>query len=383
LDKSWSSGLRILLTAYVRFANALAWHCRELAEGLLAAGHEVFVLAQRGSPLAGWLLERGIPHDAGANLNRVTPVDVQEARRLVANTLDHFKPEVLNPHCPPGHLYLSLYRRRHVPGAVLIRTASDPRYPKKNFVNQWLHRTIADGVIVSCHASQRRYLNAFRLRPEKVRVIYPGFEGETFAGNISQTDFRRRYGIDDDAVLLGVVARLSPEKGHRFLLEAFSRIAADFPKAGMLVVGEDAAEQTADDLARFAGKLGIADKIVFAGKLGDVREAMVELAVGVIPSLRSEAICRVALEYMSLGIPIVATDVNILPDIVREGINGWIVPVGRVDNLAAALASALKDETERKRRGAEGKKLALSEFTRMWMVEQTLAFYREARSRAE
>lgn len=383
MDKSWSGGLRILLTAYVRFANALAWQCRELAEGLLAAGHEVFVLAQRESPLAGWLLERGIPHDATANLNRATPVDVQQARRLVANTLDRFKPEVLNPHCPPSHLYLSFYRRRHVPHATLVRTAGDPRPPKKNLVNRWLHQAVADGVIVTCRASQQRYLNAFRLRPDKVRVIYPGFESEAFAGNISRTDLRRRYGIDDNAVLLGAVARLSPEKGHRFFLEAFARIAADFPKARMLVVGEDAAEQTADDLARFARELGIGDRVVFAGKLTDVREAMAELAVGVIPSLRSEAICRVALEYMSFGIPIVATDVNILPDVVRNGINGWIVPAGRVDSLAAALADALKNETERKRRGAEGKKLAVSEFTRTRMVDQTLAFYREARSGGE
>jgi len=349
---------------------------------LLAAGHEVFVLAQRGSPLAGWLLERGIPHDASANLNRVTPIDVQQARRLVAHTLDRFKPEVLNPHCPPGHLYLSLYRRRHVPEAALIRTAGDPRPPKKNLVNRWLHQAVADGVIVTCRASQQRYLNAFRLRPEKVRVIYPGFESEAFAGDISRTNFRQRYGIDDNSVLLGVVARLSPEKGHRFLLEAFARIAADFPRARILVVGEDAAEQTADDLAQYARELRIGDRVVFAGKLEDVREAMAELAVGVIPSLRSEAICRVALEYMSLGIPIVATDVNILPDVVRDGVNGWIVPVGSVDKLAAALADALKNEMERKRRGAEGKRLALSEFTRTLMVDQTLAFYREARSGA-
>ncbi len=262
--------------------------------------------------------------------------------------------------------------------AILIRTVGEPRPPKKNLVNRWLHEKVTDSIIVTCSASRQRYLQGFHLQPEKVQVIYPGFDSETFARYTPSGDFRRRHGIKNDAVLVGVVARLSPEKGHRFLLEAFARISADFSNARLVVAGPNAREQTAGDLKKLSHGLRIPDRVIFTGEVEDVREVMAELSLGLIPSLCSEAICRVALEYMTWGVPIVATDVNILPDIVRDDRNGWIVPVGDGDDLAKALRHALSNEPERKKRGAEGKRMALTEFTRARMVEETLAVYRQA-----
>ncbi len=361
----------------MRFGNALVWQCRELAAGLQEAGHEVFVLAQRDSPLASWLSESKIPYDASTNLNRITLSEVLHGRKLIADTIRRFQPDVLNPHCPPGHLFLSLYGRRHVPGAVFVRTVGEPRSPKKNIMNRWLHETVADGIIVSCHASQQRYLRAFQFQSDKVRVIYPGFNSEAFKQFSPSGSFRQRHRIDKDSVLLGVIARLSPEKGHRFLLEAFAKIHTDFPKAKLIIAGPDASEQTSDDLAEYSKTLGITDKVIFTGKVDDVREVITELTVGVIPSLRSEAICRVALEYMTWGIPIVATDVNILPEVVRDGVNGWMVPVENVEAMAKALRNALENSVEREKRGVLGKELVNSEFSRAQMVKRTLAFYNE------
>ncbi|MFH1010726.1 MAG: glycosyltransferase family 4 protein [bacterium] len=366
----------------MRFANALAWHCREVAAGLLEAGHEVFVLAQRDSPLASWLQRDGIPCDIRANLNRVTPKEVYLAGKVVRDTLRLFRPDVLNPHCPPGHFYLSLHRKRHAPEATLVRTVGEPRPPKRNFVNRRLHQTGADGIIVTCEASRQRYLRRFRLEPEKVQVIYPGFDGKAFANYTPSGKFRQRYGIPNHAKLVGVVARLSPEKGHRVLLEAFSRVHQDFPEARLLIVGADAREQTAKDLAEFARVLHSHQQVIFTGEVADVREVMAELDLAVIPSVRSEAICRVALEYMTWKIPIIATNVNILPEVVRDGVNGWVVPVGDAAALSRALGEALQNESERKKRGAQGRELVLSEFSRARMIERTLDFYRLSGARA-
>ena len=325
-----------------------------------------------------WLAKDRIPHDASANPNRINPHELCRTQKLVRRTLREFRPDVLNPHCPPGHFFLSLNRSRNTPKAVLVRTVGEPRPPKRNFVNRRLHEKAADGIIVTCSASQQRYLRSFHLQPAKVRVIYPGFDSETFARYTPSGNFRSQHGIDKDVLLVGIVARLSPEKGHRSLLEAFARACEDFPDARLVIAGADAREQTARDLGRLAHELQIPDKVIFTGEVEDVREVMAELSLGVISSLRSEAICRVALEYMTWGIPIIATDVNILPDIVRDGVNGWIVPVGNSENLSKALRHALSNEVERIKRGANGKRMALTEFTRARMVEETLALYRQA-----
>ncbi len=327
--------------------------------------------------MASWLHDSRIPHDASANLNRITLGEVLRGRKLITDTIRRFQPDVLNPHCPPGHLFLSLYGRHHAPRAVFVRTVGEPRSPKKNLMNRWLHETVADGIIVSCRASQHRYLRAFQLHSDEVRVIYPGFDSEAFAQFSPSRTFRQRHRIEKETLLLGVIARLSPEKGHRFLLEAFAKIHSDFPQAKLIITGPDAREQTSDDLAEFSKTLGIADKVIFTGKVNDVRDVMAELTIGVIPSLRSEAICRVALEYMTWGIPIVATDVNILPEVVRDGVNGWTVPVGKVEAMANALRNALENSTEREKRGTQGKELVMGEFSRAQMVQQTLAFYND------
>jgi glycosyltransferase involved in cell wall biosynthesis len=362
----------------VRFASALAWHCRELTLGLLESGHEVFVLAQRDSPMALWLQRDGIPCDSSANPNHMTIGELQRTRKVVRETLRRFRPDVLNPHCPPGHFFLSFYRRRHAAGTTLVRTVGEPRPPKTNFVNRWLHEAGADGVIVTCEASRQRYLHSFRLPPEKVQVVHPGFDIESFSHYLSRREFRRHYDIPDGAILVGVIARLSPEKGHRSLLAAFSRIHRDCPDARLIVVGPDAREQTAADLMEYARALGVHEKTIFTGEVEDVREVMTELDLGIIPSVRSEAICRVALEYMTFQIPIIATEINILPEVVRNGVNGWTVPLGDPSAFARALAEALQSESERKRRGAEGKKMVFDEFSRKRMVERTLDFYRLA-----
>ncbi len=123
------------MTAYVRFPNALAWHALEVARGLQHAGHDVLLFCQHASPLAAWTRAAGIAASDDYNLNATHPRDMLGGLAALRRALREYRPDILNPHCPPGHSYLSLARQLDKSRIPLIRTVADPRVPHKNPVN--------------------------------------------------------------------------------------------------------------------------------------------------------------------------------------------------------------------------------------------------------
>jgi len=148
-----------------------------------------------------------------------------------------------------------------------------------------------------------------------------------------------------------------------------------------VIAGHDSRERTRADLAAIANRLGVQQQVTFLGPLDDVRPLLAELDLGIITSTRSEAICRIALEYMSFGIPIVASDVNILPEVVRHGANGWIFPNHDARTLAGHLREILNSPLDRKRRGRVGYELVRNEFSLEHEIRQLTGVFRAAQER--
>ena len=350
--------LRIVITAYVRFGNALAWHALELARGLHEAGHEIRFFCQRGSPLAGWSEGAPFPVNRDLNLNRANPASVWNGLAALRRTLREFCPDVLNPHCPPGHSYLAMARSLERMPIPLIRTVADPRSPNGNLLNARLHLRRTDGFLFTTSSSLRRYVTAFDLGTIPRKVILPGFRSDDFVAGVERGGYRQRFGLGEDQLLIGTVARMSPEKGQEVLLHALQSLDVEERRRVFCVLaGEDCRERGRADLERLARRLGVQSCVAFLGRLDDVRPLMAELDLAVVPSTRSEAVCRVALEYMSFGIPVIASEVNILPEVVRDGDNGWTFRNEDASALADCIRRALLSPTERRARGARGRQL--------------------------
>lgn len=372
--------MRIIISAYVRFPNALAWHALEVCRGLHAAGHHVLLLCQRDSPLASWSQGQLFPVNCDLNLNRLHPRDVARGISELRRTFREFQPDILNPHCPPGHTYFALVRSLEKSEAPLIRTVAEPRPPKRNLLNRRLHEKMTDGVILTTESSHWRYSRIFTLNRAPVRTILPGFRADDFTRNVTKRGYREQLGLRNGQVLAGIVARMSPEKGQEVLLAAMQLLSpADRDRLHCVIAGQDSRERTRLDLQQLAKSLGVQKHVTFLDPLDDVRPLLAELDLGIITSNRSEAVCRIALEYMSFGIPIVASNVNILPEVVRDGINGWIFPNHDAAALAARLREILYDEDERTRRGQKGYALVRDDFSSKHEIEQIVAMYQTAR----
>lgn len=152
-------------------------------------------------------------------------------------------------------------------------------------------------------------------------------------------DLRRRYGLSDDALIVGAVSRFFPVAGTRHLLDAFPRVRAAIPSARLLVVGEGAEREAREAQAL---RLGISPFVIFAGMREDIAAHLRLCDVAVVSST-DDGLSLAAMEALSAGVPLVATRVGGLSSIVRDGENGLLVPPGDADALASAIIRMLRN----------------------------------------
>ena len=172
-----------------------------------------------------------------------------------------------------------------------------------------------------------------------VRLIYNGVDLQRYDHQEPCAPFGDQYGIEPGSKIVGVVARLEPEKGHQTLIEAWPGVLREVPDAYLLIVGEGSRR---DVLEQSASAHKVGHRVVFAGRRDDIPAVTAALDVAVLPSWR-EAQGLSILEAMALSRPVVASDVGGIPEMVEDGVTGLLVEHDNPVALAAAIVRLLKD----------------------------------------
>jgi glycosyltransferase involved in cell wall biosynthesis len=228
--------------------------------------------------------------------------------------------------------------------------------------------------------SIRRKVSSEGRAGARFAVIPNGVDLSRFATPAPRCGLRAEFGIPPDALLIGVVARLEPEKGHRHLVEAMPAILESAPDAWLVIVGEGS---EADALKAQAASFGrrVAERIVFTGRREDVSAITADLAVAVLPSLR-EAQGISILEAMARRRPVVASTVGGIPEVITDGVDGLLVPPADPGALARAITSLLSDPSHRARIGEAGYRTVADRFSIDAQVKRIEAVYDEELARA-
>jgi len=184
---------------------------------------------------------------------------------------------------------------------------------------------------------------------------------------------RREFSLRPGAPIVGVVGRLAKEKGYRYLLSAAKIVMKECPEAHFLVVG-DGPER--EKLANLAFNLGLKDHITFTGYRRDVLRVLSLFDIFALATLW-EGLSMVILEAMVMAKPVVTTNVVGNPELVVDGITGFLVPPRDPEALADRILTLLKDENLRKRMGAAGRRRVEEKFTIEKMVSETESLYEE------
>ena len=182
-----------------------------------------------------------------------------------------------------------------------------------------------------------------------------------------------------DAFLVGCVGHLARHKGHGTLLDATAQLAETLPHLRLLMIGEGS-ERTRLEARAAEGPL--AGRVTFVGFRDDVPRLVAALDLLVLPSISGEGSPAVIKEAMACGVPVVATDLEGVREIVEDGRDALLVPVGDPDRLAAAIRRAASDAGLRRNLTAAGR-VRVKEFSSDRMVERTLEVYRHVLDKGE
>jgi glycosyltransferase involved in cell wall biosynthesis len=223
-------------------------------------------------------------------------------------------------------------------------------------------------VIAVSESARGAYLATGWDEPERVVVVHNGVAGTPRPG--AGASVRRELGVPANAPVIAMVSTLRPEKGHRVALRAFAALRERFPAASLVVVGDGPLLGELEEHARAIGQ-----SVLMTGYRDDVM-AVLDAADMLLHPSHTDAFPTTLLEAMAASVPIVATAVGGIPEIVRDGQEALLVgPPPTAPKVAAALDRLLADADLRRRLGAAGRARFERHFTLRRWVQQTRAVY--------
>jgi glycosyltransferase involved in cell wall biosynthesis len=249
-------------------------------------------------------------------------------------------------------------RTRHV--SIPIRRGPNPVY-------RWL----ADRVITSGEAIRRMVLAA-GVPPERVVAIPAGVNLEAFPFGARAPEVLHELRLRSPVI--GSVAMFRGSKGHPQLLQAFARVREKRPEASLLLVGDGIRRAWVEQLARDAK---LSDAVVFTGFRPDVPALLGAMDCFALASTRTEGVPQALLQAFAAGVPVVASRIGGIPEVVTHGETGLLVESESVEALAAAIERVLDDREAAGRRARAARALVEERFSHTSVVGRLLHLYGE------
>ena len=190
-------------------------------------------------------------------------------------------------------------------------------------------------------------------------------------------DFSELFQIPPGSPTFGIVGRIVGWKGHRMFLEVASLVLKELPEARAIIVGDVSDGEAAyeKELRESARSLGIADKVIFAGRRNNVPEFVKALDVSLHLSREPEPLGLVVAEALAVGTPVVGMNEGGVPDMLSDGESGFLCSPDAAQPIADSVLRLLRDPEMRKRFGAFGSKTARAGFSGELCAEKYSALY--------
>ena len=377
--------MRILITSNVRWWNAEAAYAAILARELLNAGHKVWVLTLPNSLNETKLRNWNLPIITDIPLSSSNPWQLWRAYQRLKSLIEEQQIQIVNAHRSEGFPLLVLLRQR-LKSFALIRTRGTTRPLRDRWLNRRLHEDWIESVIVPAQVIASQLRQVLNLPPERLHVIYYpvnpstiGVKGESEAQQ-SRLECLDRLGIPKHCRVIGIVGRIRPVKGQRILLKSFVALRKRFPDIVLLMLYRDTNETEAEwqGLLQDLVESNLLQSVYLYGYREDVLEIMRHTDIGVVSSVDSEVICRVAVEFFSVGTPVVAFPTGALPEIIQDGVTGRIAKDKSAEALAEALEWMLESPERIAEFGQNARQQSLERFDPNKLLEQTLSVYEQS-----
>jgi glycosyltransferase involved in cell wall biosynthesis len=340
-----------------------------LATGLPREEFEVHVCAlTRGGPLADELRAAQIPTEVIGKQWKYDPLAWWQLKRHIAR----LRPDVVQTWMFTANAYGRTAARqagvRHLVASELCvdvwkswhHLAIDRRLARKS------------DAVVANSAGVADFYRGHRIPAKKLRVIESGIALPP-ASTATHDELCDQLGIARGAHLIGAVGRLWHQKRIKDLIWAADLLKVIRDDAHLLIIGDGPQRE---NLERFCEACRMQDKVHFLGQRNDVMRWMPHFSLLWLAS-SYEGLPNVVMEAMSVGVPVVATDISGNRDLVTHGVNGFLTPVGDRAGLGRFAHKILEDPALRERLGEAGRQRVLTDFSAEKMIAKHAALYRE------
>lgn len=256
--------------------------------------------------------------------------------------------------------------------------------PIKSKIFLFIERFLAlftDKVIVVSETIKDDIVKRRRVTKDKNCVVIPlGLELEKFLNcQNSKGIFRKKFGINDTMLLIGIIGRLVPIKNHRMFLDVAKKTKINSPntKVKFIIVGDG---ELREEIRDYAYELGLKDDVIFTGWAKDLVSVYADLDIVVLTSL-NEGTPVSLIEAMAAGKAIVATDIGGVKDLVKTNVNGLLTIPGDIDDFYTKLIFFLNDAQKRKEFGKQGRISVIKKYSKERLINDLELLYQELLSK--
>jgi glycosyltransferase involved in cell wall biosynthesis len=312
--------------------------------------------------------KRGFPCNEAFRLNRYfSPRDWLFDFRAIYRYAADRKIDILHAHLTHDHVLAaaSLFGKSRPP--LLLRTdhKRDGLAPGPA-MSALLGRT--DGLVVYGSTIKERDIERFAYPEERCAVLPPGVH--VYDGPVG--DLKASLGLGPGEKVVGVIGRLKPDRGYDVILKAFKTLRGRMDKVKLVIVGRSS--QIEESVRKPITALGLEKDVILAGyRLDDYFSMIATFDLFVMMRAGSDGTARALREVMGMGKPAIVSDLGMLPELVRDGYNGYVA--GDEGLLAARMEEVLTDDRLKGRLGAQARKTALEEWDYGLQAKKLVEFY--------
>src|SRR5215471_4376100 len=294
------------------------------------------------------------------------------------NQVRRIRPDVIQTHSVKSHFLVRLSGLPQQYRWVAFHhgyTATDAKNRILNRLDRWSLRT-ADRIVTVSQAYARQ-LEAIGIPGTRIHIVPNAIDLDSFSDVTAHQarHLRKQLGVGLDERMVLAVGRLSVEKGHIHLVKAFADLCSKHPEyeARLVIVGDG---PEGPRLRRAADSLGLGERLILTGHLEDPRSCYVAADTLLLPSL-VEGSPNVVLEAMAAGVPVIATRVGGVPEMITDGVNGLLVEAKDVRSISSAMHRVLSDADLSRKLSTNARKFAASSHAPATRVRRLMQLYNE------
>jgi glycosyltransferase involved in cell wall biosynthesis len=342
----------ILILINVRWWNATAFYAINTARLLQNNNYNVYVGSKKNSP----------PYLKAVEYNLKT-IDLNfesfNLFRLIKNFkralkfIKENKIEIINAHRSEDHTFSALLKI--FTKVKFILTRGDRRKIKNNIFSKLIY-SLADKIILTSKSIYRineKFLKPFK---NKIEIIYGSADEEHFKVISNKNKTAKKYRINLKNKIVGMIGRFDYVKDQYTFVKAAGIVAQKYKNIQFILAGKEEHIKFSEIL-ELSKIYKIENKLKIFSLLSDIADLVNLFDIAIVTSIDSETICRVALEYLYLGKAVIGTNVNVIPEIIKNNYNGIIIEPKNPEQLADAIIKLLESKSLLKKMSQNSKKL--------------------------